>query len=96
MDRDEKINRGEAARRLLLEPLLVEAFEKLDAAYIKAWRESNDDKVKEYCHFGTKAVAAMRRHLEIIISTGEIATKQIQIEEDRKRGVTSLFRRANG
>lgn len=94
MDRDEKINRGEAAKRLLSEPLLMEAFDKLDAAYIKAWRESNDDKVKEYCHFGTKAVAAMRRHLELIIQTGDMATRDIQIEEDKKRGVSTFFRRA--
>lgn len=94
MDRDEKIRRGEDARRLLQEPLLVEAFDKLDAAYIKAWRETNDEKIKEYCHFGTKAIAAMRRHLEMTVQTGDISVKEIQLEEDRKRGVTSLFRRA--
>lgn len=94
MDRDDKIRRGEDAKRLLQEPLLVEAFDRLDAAYVKAWRDTNDEKIKEYCHFGTKALAAMRRHLELAIQTGDIAVKEIQIEEDRKRGVTSLFRRA--
>lgn len=94
MDREDKIRRGEDAKRLLQEPLLTEAFDKLDAAYVKAWRETNDEKVAAYCHFGTKAVAAMRRHLELTMQTGEMATREIQIEEDRKRGVASFFRRA--
>lgn len=94
MDRDEKIQRGEAAKRLLQEPLLTEAFDKLDAAYVKAWRENDDEKVQAYCRFGTKAVAALKRHLELAIQTGDIATREIQIEEDKKRGVATFFRRA--
>jgi biotin synthase-like enzyme len=95
MDRDDKLRRGDAAKRLMGEPLLNEAFAKLEAGYVKLWIESGVQQVKDDCHRMVKVVRAVKRHLELEIQTGELTAEQIQIEEDKKRGlVAQMFRRA--
>lgn len=86
MDRQEKIERGEAAKRILAEPLLVEAFDKLDAGYVKVWREARDPVVREDCHRAVKVIAAIKNNLQQTIQTGEIAAKDLALEEQTTRG----------
>lgn len=91
MDREEKIQRAAAAERLLSEPLLKEAFEKLDAGYVQLWRNSQDERVLAYAHFGVKAIAAIRRHLELTVQTGKIAESELRFENEKRGTVARLF-----
>lgn len=78
---NEAIRRGEDAKRLLAEPLLVEAFDKLEQSIIQRLRvidvgalEAQRDWV-----ITLQLLGAVKRHLEQVIATGKLE----QFEQDR-------------
>lgn len=76
MDKSEiEIARGERARQLLEDPLLVEAFTKKEAEYIQAWLNSpaRDVEGREALYLSIKNLHAIRGHLSNVMDTGTMA-----------------------
>lgn len=73
----EHSRRVSEARRLLEEPLLIEAFDKIERQAIEELvkAERKDDDGRRLMADYIRAVRAVRRHIEQIIVTGEDALR---------------------
>lgn len=72
-------NRASRAKALLEDPLLKETFERLDAEYVKAWRESDarDDDARHRLWQAINLIGKVRDHLGIVLANGNLAQAQI-------------------
>jgi hypothetical protein len=74
--------RAAAAKRLMDDPLLMEAFENVRLGAIKAWRATpaNDEGVKarEVAWLTVKVVDRVETELQNIIDNGAIAASRVQ------------------
>lgn len=86
-DSQDDLTRAEDAARLLNEPILQEAFATLERAYVEALIEcgkENDDGRYRLSE-GIKTVRLVKRHLEQVLETGQVAKREIQeLERGRK------------
>lgn len=76
MDKTEtEILRGERARQLLDEPLIVEAFALIEQEYIKAWQDSpaRDVEGREKLFLSLKNIQKVRGHLLQVMDSGKMA-----------------------
>jgi hypothetical protein len=76
LDRTEtEIMRGERARQLLDEPLIVEAFALIEQEYTQAWRDSpaRDTEARELLFLSLKNLAKVKAHLTHVMESGQIA-----------------------
>lgn len=75
MTPEEEVQRGLDAERLLREPLLVEAFEKLEKEYTRAWQTSpaRDAEGREKLFLTLKCLQKSRAHLTSVLETGVMA-----------------------
>lgn len=76
MDRVEtEILRGERARQLLEEPLIVEAFALIEQEYQRAWQESpaRDVQAREAIYLSLKNLAKVKGHLTQVMESGRLA-----------------------
>lgn len=73
------ISRRAKAEALLRDELLTEGFTNLEAAYVKAWRESDprDDAGREKLFLAVNMVSKVRSHLMTVIDNGKIAQQQL-------------------
>ena len=80
--RREEQNRGERAKALMRDPLIVEAFDVLEEKYISAWKDSSSSQDERETLFQMyQALMVVRGHLSEVISTGDLA----KLEMDSKR-----------
>ena len=81
------INRGEEARALLENPLLTEAFNRLDSEYIAAWRVSavRDMAAREKLWQAVNIVALVRAHLFKIMNDGKLAKADLEMRAKLRR-----------
>jgi len=81
--------RASRATSLLNDELLVEAFATLEAAYIKAWRESGTAPTathgRERLWQAVNLIGKVQEHLRIIIENGKLARHELN-EIEGKRG----------
>lgn len=72
--------RAAAAKRLLDDPLLVEALGNIKAAAIKAWESTSTDQgqAREFAWITVKVVNRIEAELESIITDGKIAAARVQ------------------
>ena len=72
--------RAAAAKRLLEDPILVEALGNIRGAAIKAWESTGIDKQqdREVAWLTVKVVNRIEAELENIITDGMIAAKRVQ------------------
>lgn len=76
MDRTEtEILRGERARQLLEEPLIVEAFALIEREYMQAWQDSpaRDAEARELLYLSIKNLAKVKAHLSHVMESGTLA-----------------------
>jgi hypothetical protein len=76
LDRTEaEILRGERARQLLEEPLIVEAFDLIEREYHKAWQDSpaRDNEARELLYLSLKNLAKVKGHLVQVMESGMLA-----------------------
>lgn len=85
MNHSERLARAEKAQRLIADPLLQEAFEALDAQYIKAWRDGKSVDVREDAHRYITLLQKVHNHLVSHLADGNMAKSQIREIEGRKR-----------
>ncbi len=72
--------RAAAARRLMDDPVLVEAFANVRNAAISAWTQTATDQVqqREIAWLTVKVVGRIEAELQSIIDNGAIAAKRVQ------------------
>jgi hypothetical protein len=77
------INRGERARQLLDDPLLQEAFVKLEADYIAAWRTTRalDNAAREKLWQAVNIIGKVRDHLGRALADGKVAKAELRMRE---------------
>lgn len=72
--------RGSRAENLLDNPLIVEAFNELEQAYIKHWREStalNDAQGRERLWQAVQILGKVRKHLQTVAADGRVAAAEL-------------------
>lgn len=87
MELEQEALRGTQARELLDNPLLIEAFETVEKAYIDAWKNEQSLKPenREYLWKLVRTVQDVRKHLETAVETGKMAKIQLQQKSLRER-----------
>lgn len=88
MTPEEEVQRGLDAERLLREPLLVEAFEKLDKEYTRAWQTSpvRDVEGREKLFLTQLLLTRVRDHLRITMESGQLTQKRSLADKARQLG----------
>ena len=76
--------RGEQARRLLADPLLVEAFETVEAGLRAAWAATAEpqDRERERLWLMVKLLGRLKGHLTCALETGKLADRQLAALEE--------------
>ena len=71
---------GVDAERVLEEPLLKEAFETLENAYLDGWRFSqpDDTKGRERIHMSIYCIGKVKQHLRSVIANGKLAEDELK------------------
>lgn len=73
------VSRAARAKSLLNDELLQEAFAKLDAAYVQAWRDSDprDNDGRQRVWQAIQVLGKVRAHLTTMVSDGKLAQHEI-------------------
>jgi hypothetical protein len=76
--------RAAHAERLLNDPLLQEAFQKLDDEFMRTWRQTsvNDTEARERIYSLCTALDAIKQHIAGVIVDGKIA--KMNLEQQQK------------
>lgn len=71
--------RGAKAREILEEPLIIEAFSKIEAEILTAWEDSpaRDVEGREKLYQMLMLSRKVRRHFESVVQTGEMARRTL-------------------
>jgi hypothetical protein len=75
------MNRGQRARELLENELLIEAFAKLEADYITGWRTTRvaDKEAREKLWLALNIVGKVQDHLKTIVAGGKLAQTELRM-----------------
>ena len=76
--KEKRISKGNAAEKLLNDPIISEVFEKLETKYNSAWISSGleDSQKRETLYLSIRALGELKLELESMINTGKIAQKE--------------------
>ena len=76
--KEKRISKGNAAEKLLNDPIISEAFEKLEAKSNSAWVASGfeDNQKRETIYLSIRALGELRLELESMINSGKIAQQE--------------------
>ena len=81
----ESMERGEKASALLRNELLQEAFGRLEADFIQAWKASSveDSQNRERLYMLCQNLSALRGYLEGVVTDGKLAKAQLDELQNR-------------
>ena len=81
----ESMERGEKASALLRNELLQEAFDRLEADFIQAWKASSveDSQNRERLYMLCQNLSALRGYLEGVVTDGKLAKAQLDELQNR-------------
>ena len=73
-------SRGMQAEALLENALLSEAFQKLEAAYVEAWRSTtiDDQTGREKLFLAINIVGKVKQHLQSVANDGKLAAAELR------------------
>ena len=78
-------SRADKAEQLLNDETFKDAFESLEAEYIKAWRESGASKTGEYTReklwLAINVLGKVRSHIGTIVQNGKLAKHELAMRE---------------
>ena len=79
------MERGEQASALLRNELLQEAFDRLEADFIQAWKASSveDSQNRERLYMLCQNLSALRGYLEGVVTDGKLAKAQLEELQNR-------------
>ncbi len=85
MTPEEETRRGEAARRLLADPLLREAFAAVEEHLRSTWLATTDDEAqeRERLWMMLRLLRRVRGHLEAVLEHGRLARHEIDAVAER-------------
>lgn len=91
-------NRAEAAKRIITDPLVVEALKTIEDGITEAWKAmpERDVEGREYLHRLLQAKRRFESVFEIVLSEGVLAASQLRAEEERKSFAARIKDRING
>tara|TARA_R100000808_G_C2039641_1_gene79833 strand:- start:51 stop:314 length:264 start_codon:yes stop_codon:yes gene_type:complete len=74
-----ELERGNKAAELLRNPIFSESFEVLKDYYQDSWQQTdpNDVEARERIYVAINVLADIRRHIESVMTTGKMASEQI-------------------
>lgn len=92
------INRADAAKRILDDPLVKEALQAVENGITDAWKEvpARDVEAREHLHRLLQAKRQFENVFRICIETGAIARAELQAEQERKSLLTRVKERLHG
>jgi len=84
MDKRNRVQRGKDAERVVMDPVLLEAFADLEQQYTNEWKSSKvDDMVnREQAYARVTALTDLKRQLQSYVDDAKIANRQL--ERDQK------------
>lgn len=85
---EEDARRGERARLLLTDPLLAEAFDKIDQELRDAWQNSpaRDVDGRETLWLSVKLLSQVKSHLYAVVESGQLASHELSRRGTRQSG----------
>jgi hypothetical protein len=71
--------RGREAEELLENPMLADAFDKIEASYMDEWRQSKlaDIEERERLWLAIQVLGEVKRHLRVVVENGVVAKRDI-------------------
>ena len=77
MSAEQDVQRGKDALAVLQNPAYIEAYTTLDAALVKAWRDSRDPQDREDLHRMLGLLSRLQGVMESAVRNGHITEKEI-------------------
>jgi hypothetical protein len=77
MSEEQDVQRGKDALAVLQNPAYIEAYTTLDAALVKAWRDSRDPQDREDLHRMLGLLSRLQGVMEGAVRNGQITEKEI-------------------
>ena len=79
MDKEKEIQRGQQAKRILEDPIYVEAIQKVSQELDQEWINSpiRDTEGREKIYMMKKMLNVLHVQLKSVMETGKLATKQV-------------------
>ena len=79
METEKEIQRGQQAKRILEDPIFVEALQKVSQELDQEWINSpiRDTEGREKIYMMKKMLGVLHVQLQSVMETGKLATKQI-------------------
>jgi hypothetical protein len=76
--KEQRIDKGNSAQKLIEDPILQEIFGKLETSYNNSWISSGleDSQKRETLYLSIRALAEFKLELESMIMGGKIAQKE--------------------
>lgn len=92
------INRADAAKRIMDDPMVQEALQAVETGITDAWKDVpvRDVEAREHLHRLLQAKRQFENVFRICIETGTIARVELQAEEERKSLLTRVKERIYG
>lgn len=86
MTLEDEVRRGERARRLLEDPLLVEAFDAVEAGIRSAWAGTGEaeERERERLWLMLRLLGRVRGHIVGAMETGRLAERQLAAPDPRQ------------
>lgn len=86
-----EVRRGEEAKRLMNEPLLQEAFTKIEAAILESMKRADVGASDAHRNLivTLQLLGKVKRHIQTVIETGQMAA----LEEEKRKNWTDRFRK---
>lgn len=76
LSKEERINRGLEARRIVGHELFQEVLQTVKDAQVTRWEESTDEAVHRECWAVRRAISEVEDGLKAIINDGEVAASR--------------------
>ena len=81
---EQRRERGERAKRLLEDPLLVEAFQAVEMQCINDWLAADTVESRDLCWHRASACKGVHQILTSVMSDGTLAADEIEREKARR------------
>lgn len=79
-------NRAEAAKRIITDPMVVEALKTIEDGITEAWKDlpTRDSEGREHLHRLLQAKRRFESIFQIVLNEGVLAAAELKAEEERK------------
>lgn len=78
MNDNERAHRGEETRRLLENPILIEALSLLETRYIEAWKTAKTVEAREDAHRYVQLKKLFESDLKALVNDGQFAADRLK------------------